>query len=114
MKIVVPLVPPSVNSYVRHTRKGGHYVTKEARAFRNAICVLAAGRTVAAEQYEVRLSVYLGKGLHPDVDNLPKCCLDALEDAGVIHSDAAVQKLTVEKFRDWENPRTEIVVEEII
>jgi hypothetical protein len=40
--------------------------------------------------------------------------LDGLVDARVIHSDAAVADLKISKRRDWENPRTEIVVRESV
>ena len=113
MKFTVPLVPPSVNHYVKHTRSGRHYVTAEARAFKDSIAIFAAGQTVAAKEYGVEIAVFLGKGDRIDIDNIPKCCLDGLKDAGVIHSDAAITKLTLEKGRDWQNPRTEIEVKPI-
>jgi Holliday junction resolvase RusA-like endonuclease len=59
----------------------------------------------------VVLSVFLGAGARGDADNFGKCALDALVSAGVIHSDAAIESLTINKFRDRENPRTEITVE---
>lgn len=111
MTFTVPLVPPSVNHYVKHTRTGRHYVTKEAKAFKEAIVLLAPRNSQPAKRYRVVLSVFLGAGARGDVDNFGKCPLDALVSAGVIHSDAAVESLTINKFRDKENPRTEITVE---
>jgi crossover junction endodeoxyribonuclease RusA len=108
--ITVPLVPPSVNHYVKHTRAGKHYVTKEAKAFKEAVIILAPRNVKFAEGYAVVLSVFLGAGARGDVDNFGKCALDALVSAGIIHSDAAIQSLTINKFRDRENPRTEITV----
>lgn len=110
VKISVPLVPPSVNAYVRHTRSGRHYVTGEAKAFKAAVQVLSRGASVPATGYAVQLAIYLGKGQRIDVDNAAKLPLDALVAAGVIGSDAWIERLTIEKFRDWENPRTEIEV----
>jgi Holliday junction resolvase RusA-like endonuclease len=110
MKFTVPLVPPSVNHYVKHTRKGRHYVSGEGKAFKDAVAIFGRGESLQAESYEVRLSIYLGKRGKGDVDNFAKCCLDGLVEGGIIRSDAAVDKLTIEKFRDWQKPRTEIEV----
>lgn len=109
VSFTVPLVPPSVNSYVRHSR-GRHYVTKEAQAFKEAIGICARGANCAAEEYQVEAHIYLGKGDRGDIDNFAKVILDGLVSAFVIKSDAAIRRLTLEKSRDWENPRTEITV----
>ena len=110
LTIVVPLEPPTVNMYVRHTRAGRHYVTAEAKAYLEAVAIFARGRSVAGKAYRVSFIVYQGKGSKGDVDNYAKCVLDGLARAGVIHSDAAVNLLTIAKARDWDNPRTEITV----
>jgi Holliday junction resolvase RusA-like endonuclease len=106
-----------VNGYVRHTRKGKHYVTKEALAFKSAIAVINQGRSAwngkASCRYSVHVKVMLGKRQRLDVDNSPKCVLDALKDCGAIHSDAAVTALSVSMGRDALAPRTEIEVEAI-
>lgn len=113
LKFTVPLVPPSVNMYVRHTRTGKHYVTKEAKAFKYAVAIFAKGRRIASEPFEVAISVFLGKGRRGDADNFQKVVLDGLVECGAIRSDAAARKVSVEKFRDWANPRTEITVRAI-
>lgn len=109
-QIVIPLIPPSVNHYKLRTRKGVTFVSAEAKAFKAAVGLFARGARVRAGEYEVRLGIYLGKGNKGDVDNFAKCCLDGLTEAGVIHSDAAIVSLTIQKFRDREKPRTEITV----
>jgi len=110
IRITVPLVPPSVNHYAKHTRSGRHYVTSEAKSFKEAVAIFAGGQTLTASRYSVSISVYLGKGQRGDIDNFLKCVLDGMVEARVIHSDSAVTRLTVEKFRDEKNPRTEITV----
>jgi Holliday junction resolvase RusA-like endonuclease len=109
-RLVIPLIPPSVNRYVRHTRRGTHYCTREATAFREAVVALARGIVVEARHYEVSITIYLGKGDRGDVDNFCKLVLDALAYAGVIRSDADVADLHVAKRRDRLRPRTEIIV----
>jgi crossover junction endodeoxyribonuclease RusA len=109
----VPLVPPSVNSYVRHTRRGGHYVTAEAKAFKEAVALFSKGARVDSVCYGVDVHIFYGKGQRGDLDNRAKLILDGLEDAGVIHSDAAIVDLRLRKHRDKKelNPRTVITVE---
>ena len=112
LKLTIPLEPPSVNHYVKHTRTGRHYVTAEAKAFIQAIAIIANGRSVAAKEYEVSYTVYQGKGRKGDVANYEKCVGDGLVKAGVIHSDSAITAYHQYKRRDWENPRTEIHIQE--
>jgi crossover junction endodeoxyribonuclease RusA len=108
----VPLVPPSVNHYVKHTRDGRHYVTNEAKSFKSAVRLFSRGRVVTAKKYEVEFTVYLGFKQRGDTDNFAKMVLDSLKDAGVIHSDAAVKRCIASVDRDRKNPRTEIKVKE--
>jgi len=113
VRITVPLIPPSVNHYVKHTRAGWHYVSADAKSWKAAVAFASRGYTVAfpyPSGYVIEATVHLGKGGKGDVDNFAKCILDALKDAGVIHSDSAVTDLTLRKRRDRENPRTEITV----
>lgn len=113
ISFTVPLVPPSVNHYVKHTRKGRHYVTKEAVAFKEAVAIISRRRSIVAQQYQVFIGVYLGKGMRGDIDNYLKVALDSLVSAGVIDSDANVTALSISKSRDKENPRTEFTIEAI-
>lgn len=99
----VPLVPPSVNHYVKHTRTGRSYVTAEATAFKQAVAVYACGGSVTAKTFSVRIAVRLPKKARGDVDNFPKLVLDGLADAGVFLnrkgkrvSDAWVRHLEVD------------------
>lgn len=112
VSFTVPLVPPTVNMYVRHTRNGRHYVTAEAKAFKAAMCLLSkrAGILPAVERYEVEAHIYLGHGQRGDVDNFAKCLLDGLQEAGIIESDALVSDLILRRRRDRKAPRTEITV----
>jgi Holliday junction resolvase RusA-like endonuclease len=117
--IVVPLTPPSVNHYKEPITFRGHISFKEslsAKAFKHAVAILARGLSVdpvneAARRkvkYRLRVVVYLGEKQRGDGDNFWKCTADALVDAGVIHSDAAVVDWILYKRRDVLRPRTEI------
>lgn len=108
LSLTIPLTPPSVNRYVRHTRKGVHYVSKEAVAFKQAVAVIARGRKLEGQFYQLDVHIFYGKGERGDLDNRMKLISDGLEEAGVIHSDSAITALSMRKHRDPENPRTEI------
>lgn len=112
VKFTVPLVPPSVNHYKMRTNRGVTFVGKEAKAFKQAVAIFSRGQQLEAEAYEVSAVFYLGHGQRGDLDNLLKCTLDGLAESRVIRTDAAVMRLTAEKSRDKENPRTEITVKE--
>lgn len=108
--IIIPLAPPSVNHYVKHTRSGRHYKTRRANQWDQVVRIFARGAVVNGKTYEVRYVVYLGKGQRGDTDNFAKSILDSLQIAGVITSDAKVKKIVAEVGRDWTDPRTEIEV----
>ena len=106
----VPLVPPSVNHYVKHTKTGGHYRTRAADAFMEGIWVHSGRRKMRAKAYSVEAVIYLGKGQKGDTDNFAKVIGDGLAKAGVIHSDAAITDWVLRKRRDRKEPRTVITV----
>lgn len=106
MNVEVPMIPPSVNHYVKHTRTGKRYVTDEATAFKQAVATFSKGRYVQGKSFHVGIDITLGKGERGDIDNFPKLCLDGLADAGAFRdpkgnqlSDAHVTTLTVQVDR---------------
>ncbi|MDZ4342095.1 MAG: RusA family crossover junction endodeoxyribonuclease [Candidatus Binatia bacterium] len=107
---IIPLTPPSVNHYVKHTRTGHHFVTKEATAFKEAVWVCAARQKIRAKAYEVEVKIMLGKGQKGDLDNFAKCLLDGLVDAGVIDSDAKITRLILSKERSQSDGFTAVTV----
>jgi crossover junction endodeoxyribonuclease RusA len=117
----VPIVPPDLNHYVRHTRNGRHYVTNEALGFKAMLAIYVHGEFVQAKSFAVRILIVLGKGQRGDVDGFQKLVLDGLADAGVFRgpkgnrlSDAYVDELHCKRDRK-ERPnegRTVITVKE--
>ncbi|SRR5258708_7955356 len=127
--IVVDWIPPSVNHYKEpttiRTSSGpmkSFKLTGEAKAFRDVVCIIARGKTIAPAtqrerdqvRYALTVTIYLGKGDRLDGDNGWKCIADSLQKAGVIHSDSRVRRwlLHIEDC-DRGNPRTEILAERI-
>jgi crossover junction endodeoxyribonuclease RusA len=120
ISFTVPLSPPSVNHYAKHTRTGRHYRTGEADAYKSAVAACAAGKFVQAKRFTVAIDVVLAKGQRGDVDNFPKLVLDGLADCGALRdlkgkriSDAHVRALhvTVDDDSRPDEGYTRIVVE---
>lgn len=97
----IPLVPPSVNHYKQPGRRPGQwYLTKEAQAFVDAVCMI--GRTsvrsmpVAGKFYDVTVTVYVSqeKFLRGDSDNMEKVLFDSLTKAGLIRDDRYITRHT--------------------
>lgn len=111
LQFTVPLLAPSVNHYIRHTRTGQHYRSGETDAFFQAVSLYSRGKFVRFPWYSVVVNLTLGPKQKGDLDNFGKVCLDALVKAGVIHSDAKVTCLVLRKFRG-KSPCTEFSVME--
>jgi Holliday junction resolvase RusA-like endonuclease len=112
VRLVIPLLPPSVNHYKVPNHFGrGFHVTPEGLAYKAAVAIFARGQSIApatdAERkkvrYRLRVVVVLGVKRRGDGDNFWKCIADGLQEAGVIHSDARVRHwdMTVD---DWTRP----------
>jgi Holliday junction resolvase RusA-like endonuclease len=125
----VPLVAPSGNHYKKPTkyvgRDGslhlGFKLTKETKAYYEAVAIFARGRTLApatdAERrkvrYEVQLDIYFGPKMRGDEDNFLKVSTDALVRCGLLHSDNnchTVPHIHRDERDDPRNPRTEYIV----
>jgi Holliday junction resolvase RusA-like endonuclease len=126
----VPLLVPTANHYrdpVRFIGRNGYLrlgfkLTKEAKAYQEAVAIFAHGRTVspatAAERrkarYTVQMDVYLGPRQRLDSDNALKVGIDSLVRCGVLHSDANVYESRAIIHKDErnnpENPRTQYLV----
>ena len=114
----MPGVPPSVNNYVRHTKSGIHYLTKEAIYY-----IWKFGECIPSDRiidpdfplFIVIIHIFLGSRQRLDVDNASKMVLDCLAKYhGVIRTDSRVKRVEIEKFRDKYCPRLEIWVGEWI
>jgi Holliday junction resolvase RusA-like endonuclease len=119
------LIPPSGNHYKQPCKyigkdgqlHSGQRVTKDAKAYKDAVAIFAQGRTVAPldalkkkTAYDVVITVVLGKGQRGDEDNFHKVGLDALVYAGVIHSDAYAHCVIHVIRNERGNPRTNYLI----
>lgn len=110
ISFTVPGIPPSVNMYVRHTRSGRHYKSADAANYQSNFGLFSRSKKVCADKYGVKIAVYLGYKQKGDVDNFAKVVIDSMVKCGVIDTDAKIVVLHMFKFRDRENPRTDVTV----
>jgi len=124
------LIPVTGNHYKKPCRYRGRdgslhlgfKLSKDAKAYYDAVAIFARGQTIAPIEdrerkkvvYGVRIDVFLPVRARGDFDNFWKCGLDALVHCGMIHSDAAVdgERSKCVVHRDQrDDPRTEYMVE---
>lgn len=125
VKITIPMLPPSVNHYIKHAVVRGkqrHFKTPETEAWERDFGYFVRGQYVIGKRFAVILRFRMGEGDGFDVDNLNKCTLDCAAKAGTIRnkkgdwlSDRWFKRLTVE-ILDTEQDRalgqqTEIIIE---
>ena len=129
MRLTIPAIPASANTYTRHTRSGQHYKCSEAIAFEHAAALafqqqkpepLPRGENI---RYAMCYTVYLGKGRHPDLSNCEKQIGDCLQDVysgtgkrrilverRLIDRDSKIDHICAHRYRDNARPRTEIEI----
>ncbi len=99
IELVLPW-PPTGNSYVRHTRSGGHYLTKAVTTFRLEVWNEAKQKRIQTLRGKLSLAVMA----HPpdkrrrDLDNLFKCLGDALQHAGVVADDSQFDFYSIQRM----------------
>jgi Holliday junction resolvase RusA-like endonuclease len=112
------MLPALLNHYVRHTRSGRHYKTKEAESFEEiGAYVCRAAQPVCAKSYSVTIDIYQGAGQKGDIDGYAKQVLDLLANNGLLldrngklGTDAHVTELHMTKRRCKNGPRTEVTI----
>lgn len=122
---VIPMLPPSVNAYVRHPAAGVHIKSPAAKAWERDWPLFSRGMYVVSTsgRFAVTLEFTPGPSDKGDVDNRNKCVLDCIARAGMLRdkkgkncSDAWIKKLTVEIHDTDEDrkqgPRTVVRIEE--
>lgn len=116
LHLVVPVIPPSVNHYktfvMNRQGRGRYIVSKAFKGFKWAVAAINAGRQMRdSKAYCVSVVVFLGKNQRGDAANFEKGIGDGLQDAGVFSNDSRIKRYHIEVARDWQNPRTEILIE---
>lgn len=119
IQIILTGVPISTNSAYRHTCVGGFarsYMKKEAVALKESYQWQNKsqwkGKKPLEGSLELDIKVYLPTKRNTDWDNLHKLSMDSMN--GIIFvDDKQIQKATVSKHYDKNNPRIIIIIKPI-
>ena len=100
----------STNSCYFHIRTGIRIMTSKARVLKEDYMWQAKqqfkGKPLK-ENLEINIKIYKDRKIKYDWDNFHKLSMDSL--TGIVwEDDSQIQKATVEKFYDKENPRIEL------
>lgn len=82
LQLELPYPTGTGNHSVRHTRSGGHYVTKEAQAYRDLVSLAVRGRRAPPGALSVAWCFVPPDRRARDADNLLKVVKDALTRCG--------------------------------
>lgn len=111
MKIILKGKPISTSH--AYGQKGRiRYMTKEARTLKEDYTWQAKNQwrgEVLKDDLEVYIKLFFNNKLRRDWDNWHRLSQDSLQGI-VFENDVQIQKATVEKFIDKENPRIEIEI----
>lgn len=111
MKYEIPLIPPSINQFIGRTNIWEYQAKK--REWKD-ICNLLKKPPKAIEKAKVTITFYFKDKRRHDADNYLKFLLDGLVTARIIQDDDFDHiELIIKGGYDKENPRTEIIIEEI-
>lgn len=103
IKITVPYLPPSVNSYWKRTAYGGVRTSEKAKEFKQNVAYWVIWKysipkkpVYETEDLEVSLILNFKNKIKCDIDNYCKGVLDSL--SGILWADdKQITKLTIEK-----------------
>lgn len=100
LTIEIDGLPPSVGHYnaYRVMRARGKdivscYPTAEAKAWKQTVSAICAGRRVVSTAYVLGYLVVVPDARRRDLDNFGKCILDALVECGAISDDSRVMEI---------------------
>jgi len=104
--------PISTNNCYYHAGKGLSFITPKAKLLKEAYQWYAKQQfkqKLLTGDLEITIRLYFGTKRKYDWDNFHKLSMDAL--TGIVwQDDSQIQRATVEKFYDKENPRIEIEI----
>lgn len=112
--IVLNGQPISTNNCYFHLRAGVRIMTPKARKLKEDYMWQVKSqwrRKPLSSELEIGIKIYYGNKRSFDWDNFHKLSIDSL--TGIVWTDdSQIQKATVEKFYDKNNPRIEIDIKE--
>ena len=100
LTIEIDGLPPSVGHYNAYRVMRGRgkdfvqcYPTAEAKAWKNTVAAICAGRGIESPAYIVGYMVIVPDARRRDLDNFGKCILDALVECRAISDDSRVMEI---------------------
>lgn len=112
LKLTLKGNPISTNSCYFHVKAGIRIMTSKAKTLKEDYQWQAKQQYKGipfSQELEISIKIYKERKHKYDWDNFHKLSMDAL--TGIVwEDDSQVQKATVEKFYDKENPRIEIEI----
>jgi Holliday junction resolvase RusA-like endonuclease len=104
--------PISTNNCYFHLKPGMRILSSKAKALKEDYMWQAKSQyknKPLIEELEIDIKIYFGTKRKYDWDNFHKLSMDSL--TGIIwEDDSQIQKATVEKFYDKENPRIDLCI----
>ena len=113
MKIVINVIPPTINKYIGRTNIWQYQADK--KRIHNIIKMQTLGNNPKIKKCKMKITYYFGDKRRRDPSNYDKAILDGLVLADIIEDDSyeVIQEFTTVGSYDKDNPRTEIEIEEV-
>jgi len=121
LEFSIPNNPISVNNYLKNTQYGRRFMPPKTKEYVEIVQTtskkyllmnfssLEQAQLPTTKPLSMTLTYYFKDKRRRDVDNYSKCILDALQTI-IYNDDNQIQHLTLSKYIDRENPRTEITI----
>lgn len=104
--------PPTINNYWT-LGNGRLYVSPGGHAYRRRVATILDGVQTFSGNVQIAVFVYPPDRRKRDIDNILKCLLDSLTEAGLWHDDSQVTRLLVERHGTLRGGAVELLAEEI-
>ena len=94
LKLILPY-PPTINHYYGRQRGGGVYIKPKGEIYRKLVWLYCVAEEVTPLEGPLKAVIAADKpdNRKRDLDNIQKCLLDALENAGVYEDDCQIHDL---------------------
>lgn len=114
MKIILPLIPPTINKYIGRTNFREYQNDKKKLA--KEVKMLTIGKNPKYDYCNLTITYYFKDKRRHDPSNYDKMLLDALIEANILIDDSysVINEFKTLGRVDSKNPRTEIEIEPLL
>lgn len=112
MKIILPLIPPTINKYIGRDNRFQYQKDKKEFQKIAKLMTLKDRPKQPIEKCNITITYYFKDKRRRDPSNFDKFVLDFLVESGFITDDNyfVIKEFTTKAFVDSKNPRTEIEI----